>query len=130
MKVVRKVMIHLHGYMLELENGELGRRKLKTVENEDGLYEFVGLEDRQILEEYLDTEGRKKRIVYLKDRLLQLQEAYVCECGGNMTVNHVHNGYDGGYNSYYDVITYYKCEKCSKEYSEKRTYAEPEDACM
>ena len=128
MKVVKKVVIGPSGYILDLENGEFERHPLDTVK-EEGIYNFIGLKDRQILEEYLDIEGRKKRILYLEDRLLQLQEVYVCKCGGNMTVKHFESGYTGGYGGYYDDFTYHECETCKKEYIEKRTYAEPDD-CM
>ena len=126
MKVVKKVITGPCSYILELENGESETHGFEFVK-EDGMYKVLGLEDRQILEEFLDTEGRKKRIIFRKEMLFQLQDVYVCECGGNMTSNGVDDGYTGGYNSYYDVIRYYKCEKCGEEYSVKTTYEEPKD---
>ena len=126
MKVVKKVITGPCSYILELENGERETHGFEFV-REDGMYKIMGLEDRQILEEFLDTKGRRKGIIFREEMLFQLQDVYVCEsCNDNM----VSKGWDSGYQEgvgHYDEIRYYECEKCGGKYEEKNTYYTPVD---
>lgn len=127
MKTVKKVLTHHCGYYLTLENGKLERIALETVVDKEGVHEFVGLKDMQILEEYLDVnEGKEKRLIFKEDRLGQIQEAYICGCDGTMVlVDYYNELFEKGAEEcggYYDVISTYECCKCKEKYRKNRRY--------
>lgn len=115
MKVAKHVIDGVKEYILDLENGEVEHCSFEYVEDKEKGYILKGLKHMQILEEYLDLEGKKKRIVYREDALKKIQVAYVCECAGSMILSNFHNGFDGE-SAYYDIISTYKCNECNKEY--------------
>ena len=128
MKVVERVITGPFSYILVYqEGGDKTRGFEYEFDKEYHRYKVLGLKDRQILEEFLDTKGRRKRIIFREEMLFQLQDVYVCEsCNDNM----VSKGWDSGYQEgvgYYDEIRYYECEKCGGKYKEKNTYYTPVD---
>lgn len=122
MKRVERVLTHMQGYHLYLEDGERKVGYFEQVENGDDMPTLKGLEHMQVLEEYLDIrENKKKRIVYREDMLVQIQEAYVCECGGSMVLVDYLNEldeYGAECGDYYDTVKSYKCSECGKEHRE------------